>query len=68
MKVYFTFGQGHTHRVNDFTWDKDVVCAISARTVSEAREKMFDAFGAEWAFQYDECPDIEFFPRGLKEL
>ena len=45
---YFTFGVGidAPHR-NCYT-------VISAESWDDARQKMFDRFGREWAFQYDE--------------
>lgn len=65
---YFTFGQAHAHAVGGFTYDKDVIVEIEAEGKGEARKIMSDAFGDKWAFQYDELPDMSFFPRGLKKL
>lgn len=45
-KHYFTFGMGHKKAGN---------CQpILAKTVAEAREKMKEMYGSEWAFHYTE--------------
>lgn len=44
---YFTFGWGQQH-ANRFFVVKDA-------TYEQARERMFNAFGREWGFQYDEA-------------
>lgn len=65
---YFTFGQSHVHSVNNFTWDKDVICKITA---DDPREVMFAAFGEKWSMQYNESKLeelLKYFPRGVKEL
>jgi hypothetical protein len=62
---YFTFGFGHVHEVNGFIYDKDIVVKITA---DDPRQKMFDTFGRKWAMQYDTPPDMNYFPRGIKEL
>lgn len=65
---YFTFGQDHIHKDikdNNFIYDKDVVVKI---TSENPRETMFKKFGSKWSFQYNEKPNMEFFPRGIKEL
>ena len=43
---YFTFGFGQRYE-NCFT-------VIYAKDRNEARDKMFEAHGNKWAFQYDE--------------
>ena len=68
MKFYFTFGQSHVHIVGGFTYDKDVVVAIEAETFGDARQIMFDVFGRVWSNQYNQIPDMSFFPRGIKEF
>lgn len=65
---YFTFGQSHVHSVNEFTWDKDVVCAIQAESEIKAREIMASHFGMLWGNSYEKCPDMKYFPRGIKNL
>ena len=62
---YFTFGQSHIHRVNGFTFDCDVIVEITAE---DPRDVMFSFFGDKWGMQYDSCPDLEYFPRGIKKL
>lgn len=59
---YFTFGQSHAHAVDGITYDKDCVVAITAE---DPRAEMFRLFGAKWAMQYDEPPDLKHFPRGI---
>ena len=68
MKYYFTFGQSHAHSVGGFTYDKDVVVEIEAVGSNTARQIMFDTFGRTWSMQYDKCPDLSYFPRGVKVL
>jgi len=67
-KHYFTFGQVHVHSVNGKTFDKDCVVEITAEDGNKARKKMFDTFGAKWAFQYDNKPDMKYFPRGIMTI
>jgi len=62
---YFTFGQTHIHKVNGKVFDKDCVVKI---TSPNPRQTMFDTFGGKWAMQYDEIPDMRFYPRGVIEL
>ena len=67
MKQYFfTFGQIHTHRINGFTFDCDVVCAINAHDGDEARKIMFRNFSDKWSMMYNSCPELIYFPRGVK--
>jgi len=69
MKTYyFSFGQTHVHSVNGFTWDKDIICAIQSDTETNARGIMFDHFGEKWGFVYLKQPDLNYFPRGVKNL
>lgn len=68
-KHYFTFGFAHAHAVGGRTWDKDCVCVIEAPDADAAREKMVEAFGAKWAFQYEHEPNVaKYYPRGLMRL
>ncbi len=62
---YFTFGQQHAHSVSGFTYDKDVVVKITAE---EPRDVMFEYFGDKWGMEYAECPELKYFPRGIKEI
>ena len=62
---WFTFGQVHTHFVTGITFDKDCVVKITAFS---ARKVMFDTFGTKWAMEYNEQPDLRYFPRGVIEL
>ena len=41
---YFTFGYGHDPGIGFY--------AVFHGTEAEAREKMFEAYGRRWAFQY----------------
>lgn len=67
-RYYFTFGQSHTHSVNGKTFDKDCVVEIETNDSDSARKIMFDTFGQKWASQYDELPDMQFYPRGVFKL
>lgn len=62
---YFTLGQQHVHSYNGETLDKDIVIKITAK---DPRAKMFELFGPVWSLQYDECPEMEYFPRGIYEI
>jgi len=64
-----TFGQEHTHRCNNQTFDKDCVVVIKGVNHAEARETAFDLFGTKFATSYeekyfDEGGLIKYFPRG----
>lgn len=62
---YFTFGQVHTHAHMGNTLDKDCVVEIRANSSEDARKKMMLEFGQKWSMQYDELPDMSFYPRGV---
>jgi len=55
-KYYFTFGFNQKHE-NCFT-------VITAENRREARRRMFEKFGKEWAFQYDE---EHWFDKGISQ-
>ena len=67
---YFTFGQSHVHRVNNVTWDCDIVCEITAENEAQARDKMVDAFGTKWGFQYPtlDMVGLHYYHRGYRNL
>lgn len=65
MKMWFTFGQSHAHSHRGYTYDKDVVVLIVS---DNPRQDMVDAFGLKWSMQYDEEPDLRWYPRGVKLL
>lgn len=64
---YFTFGQGHAHSVDGFTWDKDIVCEITA---DDPRGVMLETFGTKWGFEYETLDDVglDYYPRGVRVL
>lgn len=62
---WFTFGQAHVHAVGGFTYDKDVVVKITA---VDPRAVMMRTFGRTWCMEYDAEPDMNYYPRGVKEL
>jgi hypothetical protein len=65
---YFTFGFGHSHRVNGITFDCDIVVEIEGTFIT-AREKMFKSFGNKWCAQYETGEfDLEMYPRGVHKL
>ena len=65
---YFSFGQGHIHKVNETIFDKDCIVSIDAECEEDARHEMFDTFGSAWCFSYSEPPEIKYFPRGIIKL
>ena len=62
---YFTLGQSHIYRFNGQTLDRDCVIKITAENPSEV---MGEYVGLEWAFEYDKCPEMRYFPRGVYNL
>ena len=62
---YFTLGQSHVYRFNGQTLDHDCVIKITAEN---PRDVMVEHFGLKWAFEYDECPEMKYFPRGIYNL
>lgn len=66
QKYYFTFGQDHTHRLNNVTLDCDSVITITAPDQGSARGRAFELFGRKWSFCYAEDDmDLTHFPRGV---
>ena len=66
MTTYVTFGQGHVHRVNGKTFDKDCVAVLDSDSAEEGRERAFAIFNGVFCFEYYETPpDMSYFPRGL---
>jgi len=78
MKVYFTFGQIHRHRVNGLLLDRDCVGVIYAHSHAAARVLAFEWFDGKFHNSYDdqEMPPgsdkfkhlMSFFPRGLVHI
>ena len=62
---YFTLGQSHIYCFNGQTLDRDCVIKITAEN---PRDVMVECFGLEWAFEYDERPEMRYFPRGVYNL
>jgi hypothetical protein len=62
---WFTFGQAHAHSVAGVTYDKDCVVKITA---DSPRDVMVRTFGQKWCWEYDEEPDMRWYPRGVFQL
>lgn len=63
---YFTFGSNHTHPLGGYPM-KDYWVEIYG-TDDEARDKMFEVYGAKWSMQYSEGDfDPSWFPKGCHE-
>ena len=62
---YVTFGYGHNHVIEGYTFDKDLVGTISAEDYAEAQGRCLAAFGSRFSFLQDEEPDMGFFYRGF---
>jgi hypothetical protein len=62
IEQYFTFGCGidNLHR--------NCYIIIREETREKAREKMFERFGAKWAFQYDSAEAAGVQRGNLKEI
>jgi len=72
-KIYITFGQGHTHRVNNKTFDCDCVAVINAIDEEAGRTRAHELFGPQWSTSYTEEMFIKgdfmkYFPRGEMEV
>lgn len=70
---YFTFGQDHKHVLAEsekgkIVLDRDIVAEVEAESYWEAREKLMTITGPKFAFQYEEKPNMEYYPRGVIEL
>ena len=59
-KFWFTFGCGHLLA--------KYCVVIEAEFYEDARDIMFDSFGAKWGFQYDSAEEAGVERWGLKEL
>lgn len=62
---YFTLGQIHIYKHNGHTLDHDCVIKITAE---DPRKVMVELFDYAWAFEYNKCPDMKYFPRGIYNL
>ena len=66
-KTYVTFGQGHKHKINGKTFDKDCVAVVYGD-----RDEVFRIFDRNFCFEYSEEyweeRKMEFFPRGYIEV
>ena len=68
MKTYITFGQGHTHRVNGHTLDKNTVAVINHTAEESGRDIAFelfdDKFHNEYSEKYWDEEKLSYFPKG----
>lgn len=70
-KTFITFGQSHTHRVNNKTFDCDCVAAIESNDEYQGRAIAFELFGPKWHNSYfGSFPEdkLHFFPRGIIDV
>ncbi len=72
-RIYITFGQSHTHRVNGKTFDCDCVAIFNASGEKEGRDLAWEYFGSAWCTSYTEEQfkkhDLaEYFSRGEIEV
>jgi len=69
MILYITFGQTHTHRVNNHTFDKDSIASIKCETFAQGRKIANDLFGMKFGTSYEEgqltSDMLRYFPRGI---
>ena len=52
MQTYMTFGQGHTHKLNGKTVDKDTVLVIEAESENAARKWFVENFNDKFCSTY----------------
>ena len=68
-KVYVTFGQVHSHVINNTTFDKDCVAVIECQNYDDGRSKAFEYFGKQFFTTYSESEFtndmLRYFPRGF---
>lgn len=63
--AWFSFGQGHAHRINGKTFDCDCLVEI---TSEDPRETMLETFKDKWSMEYDEAKMKKFlhlYKRGI---
>jgi hypothetical protein len=62
--VYVTFGQAHTHRLNNATFDCDCVARVRGD-----RTTVVKLFGRKWAFLYHTLNEVglQYYSRGIIE-
>lgn len=67
-KHYVTFGQNHTHWINNQTLDCDCVAVFESSSYEEGREKAWELFGPKFFTDYhgDQWNEdnLKYFPRG----
>ena len=73
MKTYVTFGQIHTHSVNNKTFDRDCVAVINCKDIAHGRELAFKFFGDKFFTTYTGKEQMDrdvadFYPRGYIEV
>lgn len=62
MTFFGTFGKNHFH---DGKIAKDYYVEITANTVDEARDKMYENFGSQWSMVYAPSNFSKgFYPKG----
>ena len=67
-ELFISFGQQHTHRVNNVTFDKDSIARIKCKDYADGRKIAFELFGDKFAFDYSKEEiekSLHFFPRGI---
>ena len=66
---YVTFGQIHTHRINNITIDCDCVVEYGAENAIEGRKKAFEYFSDKFFTDYHDKAfneeNLKYFPRGI---
>ncbi len=66
---YVTFGQVHTHRIADITFDCDSVAYYMALDADQGRAIAFELFDRKFCFEYHgadfNVESLKYFPRGL---
>lgn len=72
MKTFVTFGQAHHHEIDGTVFNKDCIAVIQCDSAKDGRDKAFELFGRQWAFEYPETlwrKEWEVhFPRGYIEV
>lgn len=70
MKIYITFGQIHTHRINGKTLDCDCVASFEAESLEAGHNQAMEWFDGEFHQSLTEITDddLKYYPRGVIEI
>ena len=67
MKFFISFGQGHAHRIDGFTYDCDSLMLVEAKDEMTARLGLNQLLKGKWSSLYHQLSSdtLRYFPRGV---